>query len=120
MWSMSGKYINMVVLLVVVILGIRYMYFNISIFFAKRDVKKNPTEENADRVYQLLKAPLGVAIKNHPDNWADYRDMFYIINGSSYVPTELKEKLKARLVKKGLYIKNMKIIDNCKGGISNV
>ena len=31
------------------------------------------------------------------------------------VPTEIKQKLKDRLVKKGLYINNMRIIDNYKG-----
>ena len=46
--------------------------------------------------------------------------MFYIINGSSQIPTELKEKIKKRLVKKGLYINNGKIIDNYKGGNVNV
>lgn len=40
--------------------------------------------------------------------------MFYKINQSSDVPSELKQKLKDRLVKKGLYINNMRIIDNYK------
>ena len=46
--------------------------------------------------------------------------MFYHINKSSDVPSELKEKLKKRLVKKGLYIDNVRIIDNYKGDSRNV
>lgn len=90
----------------------RAIKINISMFFARRAVMKNPSEENAWKVYKLLKAKLGVSINNHPKDWAKYRDMFYKINGSSQIPSELKENIKGRLMKKGLYIQNMRIVDN--------
>ena len=93
----------------------RAIYINISMFFARKLVVKHPTQENAWKVYKLLKAKLGVAINNHPKDWAKYRDMFYVINHSAEIPSELKENIKKRLMKKGLYINNMKIIDNYKG-----
>lgn len=95
--------------------AIRYFYINVSMFFARKAVMKNPTEENAMRVFKLLRAPLGVSINNHPKDWAKFRDMFYHINGSAEIPSELKERIKAHLVKKGLYINNMRIINNYKG-----
>lgn len=88
---------------------------NIQLWLARVAATKNPTEENAWRVYQLL-CRFAVGINNHPEDWGKFRDMFYEINCSDKVPSELKEKLKMRLIKKGLYIKNMRIIDNYKGG----
>ena len=80
-----------------------------------RVVKHSPTQENAWSFYKTL-CKFGVAIKNHPKTWGKYRDAFYIINQSPDVPSELKQKIKERLMKKGLYINNMRIIDNYKGG----
>ncbi|MBQ3037864.1 MAG: hypothetical protein IJD30_01665 [Clostridia bacterium] len=103
-----------VIAVVVIWLIIRFVYINVSMFFARLTVNKAPTQENAMRVFRLLNKRLGVSINNHPKEWAKYRDMFYIINGSAEVPSELKERIKTRLIKKGLYINNMKIIDNYK------
>ena len=94
---------------------IRGIYLHISMFFARRAAVKNPSQENAWKVYKLLKAKLGITINNHPKDWAKFRDMFYAINNSAKVPSELKEKIKTRLMKKGLYINNVRIIDNYKG-----
>ncbi len=93
---------------------IRLVITNIRLFFARKAAVKNPTQENAQTVYRLL-SRLGVTINNHPKDWAKFRDMFYRINGSPLVTTELKEKLKQLLVKKGLFIQQMRIIDNYKG-----
>ena len=94
----------------------RFFYINISMIFARKKVIKSPTQENAQNVFRLLNAKLGVSINNHPKDWAKFRDMFYYINNSPDIPSELKEKIKTRLIKKGLYINNMKIIDNFNGG----
>ena len=99
---------------IIVLLIVRSVYINVSMSIARSIVAKNPTEENAMRAYKLLNAKLGVSINNHPKDWAKYRDMFYKINGSPEVPTELKQKIKDRLIKKGLYIQNMRVIDNYK------
>ena len=101
---------------IIVLLIVRSVYINVSMSIARSIVAKNPTEENAMRAYKLLNAKLGVSINNHPKDWAKYRDMFYKINGSPEVPTELKQKIKDRLIKKGLYIQNMRVIDNYKKG----
>ncbi len=106
--------------LLAIFLFIRSIYINIAMTFARRKACKHPTEQNALRAFRLLNAKLGVSITNHPREWAKYRDMFYHINKSSDVPSELKEKLKKRLVKKGLYIDNVRIIDNYKGDSRNV
>lgn len=120
MVELSNEMLNGLVAFVIAVIVVRHFYLNISIFFAKHKVKKNPDEANAQRVFKLLNAKLGVKINNNPNDWGEYREMFYIINGSSQIPTELKEKIKKRLVKKGLYINNSKIIDNYKGGNVNV
>ena len=103
-----------VVAILLIWLFLRSIYLHISMFFARRAAVKNPTEENAWKVYQLLKAKLGITINNHPKDWAKFREMFYAINGSSDVPSELKQQIKNRLIKKGLYINNVRIIDNYK------
>ena len=95
---------------------VRFVYINVSMSIARSIVTTHPTEENAMRAYKLLSAKLGVSINNHPKDWAKYKDMFYKINGSSDIPTELKQKIKDRLIKKGLYIQNMRVIDNYKKG----
>ena len=99
----------------IIVLIIRSVYYNILMYFTRKEIMRRVTEENAYRAYKLLNAKLGVSINNHPKDWAKYRDMFYKINGSADVPSEIKEKIKKRLVKKGLYIDNMKIVDNYKG-----
>ena len=105
-----------IVAALIVCLFARVIYMNVSMSIARNLVTKNPTYENAQRAYNLLNAKLGVSINNHPKDWAKYRDMFYKINGSPEVPTELKQKIKDRLIKKGLYIQNMRVIDNYKKG----
>ncbi len=104
-----------VVATLIVWLFLRSLYLHISMFFARRAALKSPTEENAWKVYQVLKAKIGFSINNHPKDWAKFRDMFYIINRSPEVPSELKQHIKDRLIKKGLYIKNIRIIDNYNG-----
>lgn len=115
----NEEMLNVLIVLVIMIIVVRHIYLNVSIMFAMRIVNKNPNEANAQRVFKLLNAKFGVKINNHPKDWGEYRDMFYKINGSSQIPTELKEKIKARLIKKGLYINNTKIINNYKGGNDN-
>ena len=107
-------FIGTFVLVGIIYLVLRFIMINISMFITRRAVTKNPTEEGAMKAYLLLKKPLGVSINNHPKDWAKYRDMFYQINRSPEVPSELKKLLKERLMKKGLYIDNMRIIDNYK------
>ncbi len=107
----SYELLNLLIVLLVLTLIIRFIITNVKLHFARKAVMKNPTAENAQKVYKLF-CRLGVTINNHPKDWGKYRDMFYRINGSDQVPTELKEQLKKRLVKKGLYINNMRIIDN--------
>lgn len=119
MTELSSEMLNGLVAFVIAVIVVRYIYLNVSIMFAMRIVNKNPNEANAQRVFKLLNAKFGVKINNHPKDWGEYRDMFYKINGSSQIPTELKEKIKARLIKKGLYINNIKIINNYKGGNGN-
>lgn len=101
--------------LLLIWLFVRSIWINISMYFARKRATKNPTSDNAMKVYKLLKAKLGVTINNHPKDWGKFRDMFYQINRSSDVPSELKELIKKRLMKKGLYIDNVKVIDNYKG-----
>lgn len=95
---------------------IRLIVRSVKLYFAKETAAKYPTEQNAMRVYKLL-CTFGMAINNHPKTWGQYRNMFYKINQSPDVPSELKQKLKDKLVKKGLYIDNMRIIDNYRGGM---
>ena len=92
---------------------IRLIVRSVKLHFAKKIAARYPTEQNAMKVYKLL-CTFGIAINNHPKTWGEYRNMFYKINQSSDVPSELKQKLKLKLVAKGLYIDNMRIIDNCK------
>ena len=120
MVELSNEMLNGLVVLAVIVIVVRHIYLNVSIMFAMRKVNKNLNEANARKVFNLLNAKLGVKINNHPKDWGKYRDMFYKINGSPEIPTELKEKIKTRLVKKGLYINNTKVINNYKGGNSNV
>ena len=108
----TKELLGLLIGLLLLFLFIRGIYINVSMFFARRTVVKNPTEENAMKVFRLLNAKLGVTINNHPKDWAKFRDMFYHINKSNAVPSELKDRIKQRLVKKGLYINNVRIIDN--------
>lgn len=79
---------------------------------ATRNATQNPTHENALKVYAILSKRVRPKIKNHPDEWAKFRNMFYHVNGSPYVTTSLKHELKDQLIKAGLYINNVRIIDN--------
>jgi len=66
-------------------------YHNSCVWFARRRVVKNPTEENARKVYKAL-SKFGVSIANYPDEWNKFRNMFYVINGSDKVPTKLSRR----------------------------
>ena len=102
-------------ILLIAFLMIRSIILTIEMWFVRKSIERQVTLANAMRAYKLLKKKLGVSMVNHPKTWATYRNMFYKINQSDEVPSELKEKLKQRLIKKGLYINNMRIIDNYKG-----
>lgn len=104
----------MIVFLLLFILFIRSLILSLMLYIRMKAAKHSPTQGNAWRVYKVLRK-FGVAIRNHPNVWRNYRDMFYKINQSPDVPSELKQKIKERLVKKGLYIDNMRIVDNYKG-----
>lgn len=106
--------IGAIVFLLLLFLLIRTVILNIILMVKRSIATRSPTEKNAWSVYKTL-CKFGVVIENHPKTWGKYRNMFYKINQSSSVPSELKQNLKKRLVKKGLYIDNMKIIDNYKG-----
>ena len=80
---------------------------------ARVAAKAAPNYENVMEVCRLM-APKSATITNRPEEWGKWRDMFYVVNGSNQVPAELKQKLKAILSSKGLYLGNMKIIDNYK------
>ena len=112
-WITLANPINIILLLLMIIF-IRSLILTAVLNIRMKAAKYSPTQENARRVYKTL-CKFGVGIRNHPQVWGEYRDMFYKINQSSDVPSELKQKLKDRLVKKGLYINNMRIIDNYKG-----
>ena len=103
-----------IILLLLMIIFIRSLILAAVLNIRMKTAKHFPTQENVWRVYKTL-CKFGVGIRNHPQVWGEYRDMFYKINQSPDVPSELKQKLKDRLVKKGLYINNMRIIDNYKG-----
>lgn len=112
-WITLANPIN-IILLLLMIFFIRSLILTAVLSIRMKAAKYSPTQENARRVYKTL-CKFGVGIRNHPTVWGEYRDMFYKINQSPDVPTEIKQKLKDRLVKKGLYINNMRIIDNYKG-----
>lgn len=103
-----------IIMLPLMIFFIRSLILAVVLSIRMKAAKYSPTQENARRVYKTL-CKFGIGIRNHPKVWGEYRDMFYKINQSPDVPSELKQKLKDRLVKKGLYINNMRIIDNYKG-----
>lgn len=112
MQIMPGLIPFMLLMLFIVRLAVR----GVKLHYARKAAERHPTAENAWKVYKLL-CTFGMGINNHPRTWGEYRNMFYKINQSSDVPSELKQKLKAKLVKKGLYIDNIRIIDNYKGGV---
>ena len=103
-----------IIMLPLMIFFIRSLILTAVLSIRMKAAKYSPTQENARSVYKTL-CKFGVGIRNHPQVWGEYRDMFYKINQSPDVPSELKQKLKDRLIKKGLYINNMRIIDNYKG-----
>lgn len=77
-------------------------------------VSKNPTEETVTACIEYFeKAWLG--FNNHPDNWNRIRKVWYVVNGSSKVTTPTKEKFLEKLTKRGLYVNNVRIIDNYDG-----
>lgn len=103
-----------IIMLPLMIFFIRTLILSVILYIRMKAAKHFPTQANAWRVYKTL-CKFGIGIRNHPKVWGEYRDMFYKINQSPDVPSELKQKLKDRLIKKGLYINNMRIIDNYKG-----
>ena len=104
-----GKYIVFIVIFLVL-----YTWFiNIVYYFIKRAVMKKITLNNVMKFYKIL-CFFGVSIQNHPKVWNELRTIFYNINKSELIPTELKKKLKVKLEKKGLVISRITIIDNYK------
>lgn len=77
------------------------------------DATKTP---NAETVSHLIEAwtRIKLSVHNHPDSWRSLRNSWYKINGSSKVPTHLKQQTINLFQKKGLFINNTKIIDNYK------
>ena len=112
-WMTLANPMN-IILLLLMIFFIRSLILTAVLNIRMKTAKHSPTQANARRVYKTL-CKFGVGIRNHPQVWGEYRDMFYKINQSPDVPTEIKQNLEDRLVKKGLYINNMRIIDNYKG-----
>ncbi|MBQ7793156.1 MAG: hypothetical protein IJ366_01420 [Clostridia bacterium] len=106
-----GAKLGLYVFVVICIFIVRTVITSFRLDSAVKAATNDPSEDNAYRVYRLL-CRFGVGINNHPKDWGRFRDMFYKVNGSNRVPTELKKKMKDKLVKKGLYINGMKIIDN--------
>ena len=112
-WITLANPMNIILLLLMIIF-IRSLILAVVLNIRMKAAKRSPTQANAWRVYKTL-CKFGIGIRNHPKVWGEYRDMFYKINQSPDVPSELKQKLKDRLIKKGLYINNTRIIDNYKG-----
>lgn len=110
-----GVRYTILIILLIAFLMIRSIVLTIEMWFVRKSIERRVTLANATNAYRILKKKLGVSMVNHPKTWAQYRNMFYKINQSDEVPSELKEKLKQRLIKRGLYINNMRIIDNYKG-----
>ena len=102
-----GKYIVTLVIVFVVYLWIT----NIQYSLRKHALKKKITVKNAMKFYKIL-GRFGVSIQNHPNVWNELRSIFYNVNKSTLIPTELKVKLKARLETKGLVVGRINIIDN--------
>ena len=111
---MASSACGLVFVVAVIALIVVFGRLNYLITKAMNEVNKNPTEENVLEVYRLMTRPVRPGIRNHPDEWAKYRNMFYRINGSPKVTTQLKRDMKDMLVKRGLHIQHMKIIDNYK------
>ena len=115
-FSISDSSRGMIVFLVGLLIAIFIIHMavsNVQLWSAKKSAMKNPTQHNAWKIYKIL-GRLGIGINNHPKIWGEYRNLFIKINNSPNVPSETKLKLKERLEKKGLYINNVKIIDNYK------
>lgn len=102
-----GKYIIGAVIVFVLYLWIT----NIQYSLRKHALKKKITLKNAMKFYKIL-CRFGVSIQNHPNVWNELRSIFYNVNKSSLIPTELKVKLKTRLEKKGLVVGRIDVIDN--------
>lgn len=54
------------------------------------------------------------SVTNHPDSWSQLRGLWNVINHSPNVSSDLKRKVLAIFMSKGLYIGNTNIIDNYK------
>lgn len=70
-------------------------------------VLNDPTEENVTVFLEKLGG-----ITNHPDTWSKYRGLWNVVNRSNKVTTPTKEKLLAKLMSRGLYLNNTRVIDN--------
>jgi len=81
-----GSYI-----IAVFVVFILYIWFsNIQYFFRKNAVAKKVTLRNTMKFYKIL-CRFGISIQNHPKVWNELRSIFYNINRSSQIPTELKK-----------------------------
>lgn len=99
--------------LVILFFIVYSIVMNIYVEIIRGITQKNPSAENAWRMYKTLK-PFFVTITNHPSSWSKYRNMFNAVNHSEQVQSEVKESLKKVLMKKGLFIDNVRIINNYK------
>ena len=70
-------------------------------------VLNDPTEENVTIFLEKLGG-----ITNHPDTWSKYRGLWNVVNRSNKVTTPTKEKLLAKLMSRGLYLNNTRVVDN--------
>lgn len=75
------------------------------------DAINNPNDKT---VSELLFYCDNIAVRNHPDAWSQLRGMWNVINHSPNVSTDLKRKILAKFMSKGLYINNTNVIDNYK------
>lgn len=75
------------------------------------DAINNPCDKT---VSELLFYCDKIAVRNHPDSWSQLRGMWNVINHSPNVSTDLKRKILAKFMSKGLYMNNTNVIDNYK------
>jgi len=75
------------------------------------DVINNTSDKT---VNELLNYANHISVQNHPDSWAQLRGVWNVINHSPNVTTDLKRKVLAIFMSKGLYVGNTNVIDNYK------
>ena len=73
---------------------------------AKRNLYKNINDE---AVNEFCKKLSHVSIVNNPNSWNDLKSVFFYINNSDKVSTEIKEKIYNEVLKKGCNLGNVRI-----------